>query len=574
MLDRRREDRKLTAKESTMYIQVALHDRLAYNFEVSGPRRTCLGHLASAYRELIIKQPVPKQNNLPNLCLDQELELLHRVGQRAFHMTAGMLELENPWPAIDSTILSECQEEWKRGVVFLHRTARDFFLHQSEGVALLQSHPLTSWDIFKLDIRGFLRACQMRLEPEPDVDEIIALLQELKRQWDSQRSFQESSQMLELLSHIEAQMALIFSDPMVDSRMIWLTRVTKSDDISFGAPVDFCGLTMLCGIVELTEKRLRGHFCSDRERNDFHQRYTDYLLLCAAGGIDERAHEMPRTIRFLLEKGANLSSRFYLASDFPARVTPFFEFLLNRRPLETSLRSRKQARTQNMLNKLLLAGADLGNVNVALYTYRWTDLGHLEWNCIRRARHETVAKYLPDLLVIKEVNAQYLCDEAGLQTKRYTVAPFHQILLVGLVCTLLDEDIGALESYDYHAPYLSYAEIQPNDAELVGTLLEKLPQTTRDRTPYGADLLAVQDALREICSRSPTVDLKDYLERKGYYKKHDDPDVLKEAPPMFEEGDPMQLEEVQAPAPLKHAWSGTQPVGASLGPKRLNRLQR
>jgi hypothetical protein len=517
MLRRRGKGNKRTAQESSMYIQLALYSKDCIVFEdlnedlVSWAR---LGYFVTCYQQL---------NGRPwhqtrGYNLKKEKEDLELVHERIVRLTVGMLEV------------GEHDVAWYKEVKFLHRTARDFFLADAEGMKLLEHHRLTDFGVFELILDANLRASRVGIRYLPSLHELSLILGELI--FIQERQPIKPDAFVTYLRVFEKTLARFALGTDGKDRGRWLDEV-RSLDIPYGGPVDYLGLTVHAGLTDYFDAWFGEHRQHKSGKKQLSQEYKDYLLLCASTKTYEKSASA--TVGKFLDLGGNPNSTFYLAADFPVKNTPFLEFC----------RSIKEVRYWENVDETISAFIQSGaNLDDRFITAYFSDGQYPTW------LKEGVRKIVPvakgddnRFVIIVEQNGAHLLQHH----EQVDLPSHHRVLLVRPGIARFSPDGRPSEtSLGWIPPGVQeYAEIQTADSETVEDLVREFTEDrgiswkirpARELTEKYADKCRAYERLVEICNRSPKVVLEKYLEEKGYYKRPDDPEVLNGLAQILQQG--------------------------------------
>lgn len=443
---------------------------------------------------------------------------------------------------------------------FFHRTARDFF-HDSAAKEILDQCPLTELERYRLFVDGICRHEHSECDFDFTVFEARRMIS-----WHGHMTESNDVEKFEYLKYVDKAMSRVYATNRGINEN-WVYEQAKSpsgdDDV-----LDFMGLSVQVGAVELVSEVLS-------TKRKLSGRYKNYLFLCSiATGWRHRDSKLA-LYKKLLELGANPNAAFYWGLQDRLKTSPWLSHLVS---CVDSWVSHDEDFWMGSVTTLLDSGAHLDDRTVIFRSSYGNSLSRVDFRVLPpRSR----AELLDGFVLVIEVNARFLleklCRDEKLRESDQIAAllsrpdvqksqSYRRILLVHPGYSKddispdsgsgnMEEDLpgepepkepnfGRKDSNDgsgndWFGPFrdvdlLKFAEMNFDASE---KLLDGLGPVTIVWGPQPSEETAKRkvEELLEIWQRSPKVDVREYLEEKGYYKPFEDPAIPKGPIPMYED---------------------------------------
>jgi hypothetical protein len=461
--------------------------------------------------------------------------ILKTVQRRISNLCAGLVVIDN---------------DTRFGTVrFFHRTARDYFQDPS-AKAFLEESDLSELDIQYLFVDAWFRnrhslfAFNLRSQ---EVQSLILICQDMQTTSVTDKA--------KFLQHIDQTFSHNHALKYPGIKENWVYEQAKNLE-GYDKVLDFTSYAFSLGSMELLSHHLK------MERRCLSGRYKDYLLLCCARQY--RIHQV--WTRKLLGQGANPNATFYWGLQSRLKTSPWLKCLVDI-PYDHEL-------DMDAVDIFLDGGANIDDRTVLLKSLDRSD----NWmNPVELRRLSPGSQHLTrnNKYLVIEVNAKFLLEELcrikdqkhGSSSDKVLSRPevqkakaYRRILLIypgygydeiplGTVPMGMNEefpDHSACQREDIQTGHFTagslpkvftkkFAKITVNESERLLDSLEILPHGNHQQI-NGRQWERRICEMKEIWETSPKVPgLRQYLEEKGYYKASDDPDVLQEPIPMFED---------------------------------------
>lgn len=430
--------------------------------------------------------------------------ILSKVEKRITTVCGGMLNVTEGMP--DPLDEDNFSDPFYRRVTLIHRTARDFLSESGRGI--LESCEMSQFSIYCSIVDGYTE--KWLSYGEINLFIVMGALQTLES------TSPTTDEALKFLFHFDESMERVCQSKQ------WLYKHCKTTEdlpiLPFGEAVDFLGGTVLWGKTTVLLDHVLQNDAS------LSQRYKDYLLLL----LCRFPEGYSKHIGILLEMGANPNEEFYtMLRVGRTRSSPwmdclryyyfFFHHSINTDP--------------GILQALIDKGANLDDRTIGQLSVDISNRVRLD---LQHGILETEDEEFQMIQMILELNARS-CMElyTGVSLEELpwcTDSSLPPAYLRVLLVRPPEQSISEMEYEDDAHPSVVVDDLSSKKlTDLVDSLIS-FNYNIRDGIPIppAPDELInhAKDDITELCREGRTVDAKDYLSDKGYYRSSTDPAAI------------------------------------------------
>ncbi|KAI9690104.1 MAG: hypothetical protein M1820_010009 [Bogoriella megaspora] len=520
MWRRLNQDRTLYQREASLFFRVFLKLQSEHSIYVRGKPNNLFLFMAAAsdWSQSLHNEPqcFDKIDRLRAECI--------RMKELVESRCAGLLEVVDLPPEVDNGSIVPMPQpresnydyrylQWSFSccqVVVIHRSAIDFLQETEAGLEMMGNCEMSDEDLLVRVMRATLLSQLLGLVNIhlPDIVRFFGQISSINRKLGLLKSMADVIH----LRNEETTSAKGVFFPKDGQRSICQLALSYDRERFLWEPeynaTDFTGFALEHDIGEyyFHERTQWG----SRSQN-FTPSYKDYLLLCASARPSRTSCDHESYLIDLLELGANPASVHYSPMVFPSRVTPWTMLL----------HSEKLAELVREIKMFLDRGAGFDDKMVIGFFNRdkFLLVDELTYKLYR---------YRPmgDLALILEMNALFLMQQRfqdGLprdlkgHPKCQGVKPYARVWL------LMNEPEVGLPLDEATSDFLVQA-----------LAVLRTPESRRDEHCYYENAgIHIEQIRAQAEQKATPVDLRSFLQAKGYYKPPEDPAVWKSPVPRF-----------------------------------------
>ncbi|KAI1627263.1 hypothetical protein EDD37DRAFT_606085 [Exophiala viscosa] len=580
MWDRLNEGKKLYRTEASLILNHVLACLGLYDFGSTGAGK------CSVLDVLLLLDRGVRQTHLELGTLPSHIELRQKC-ESVEHRVLTPTDVSEMRTTRTSGQPHMLKKYYYNKIRLIHRTARDFLLDTQASRELLSHHPWTRAEALAVYLQTELVALRTGI--------ITANLMKVVRFLQIMRLAELGVNSVPLLNGLD--LACTLDAPgsgSAKNAKHWVLRLEAGDRPTLGHSLDFVGLVVEHGHLEYLDHISGGDF------RQFGADYLDYLMLLVSNNrrydpsaprdADVQLPQPRKTLEHFIELGGS-SSHIYWPGRGPVAIltTPWIAFMLNTLRCTTYPKNAYWSWSDYAAPRFLESHADISTNFIIQNVWRmFNNVPMHDFVMSDRPRH-----YSPADISLSGYFKEHLHDSATpsmaqqhpfrelsmdefedrLRIARYipqyqldrTVHEYvvwfevNGVFVVHYIQRKLGRkwrDLGSLDSSSIGSPHqeplcvclpsIDVAALpSPDDSMALVEAYEAMEESVLRSDPFEREC---HQKVKEIFGRSRKVDMCRYLLAKGYIKHPGDPEVLREAPPMFREDDRNGSEEDAEPA--------------------------